>query len=92
MVSDLVTKPQQSAASADVIQYPNTHEMVSVSTTLASSYSLRKEPPRPTFIFNSCNFSSCSMMFSRNDDCQNFRKNELDDLLEGITVEELFDC
>ena len=35
------------------------HEMV--------SYSSRIEPPKPTLIFNSCNFSSCSMMFSRND-------------------------
>ena len=88
-----VTKPQQSAVS-DVIQYkdPSPHDMFSVqSTSLASLHSSRKEPPRPTFIFNSCNFSSCSMMVSRNDQNPYLKENhELDDLVEGITVEDLF--
>ena len=88
-----VTKSQQSAVS-DVIQYkdPSPHDMFSVqSTSLASLHSSRKEPPRPTFIFNSCNFSSCSMMVSRNDQNPYLTENhEMDDLLKGITVEDLF--
>ena len=57
------------------------------------SYSSRTEPPKPTFIFNSCNFSSCSMNFAMNNDSEPSKKSdELDNLLQGITVEELFDC
>ena len=88
-----VAKSQQS-----IVPYnkdPSPHQMLSVtqSTSLASSYSSVKEPVRPTFVFNSCNFSSCPITFTGNANHENSGKtDDLDNLLEGISIEQLFDC
>ena len=89
-----LTKSQHSTAS-DIVPYNkdlSADQMLAVtqSTSLVpSSCSSIKEPLRPTFVFNSCNFSSCLITFAAN---QSPRKNEdpVGDLLEGISIEQLF--
>ena len=60
------TKSQHSTA-ADIVPYkdPSPHQMLAAAqstSNAASSCSTMKEPLRPTFIFNSCNFSSCPLL------------------------------
>ena len=65
---------------------------VTQSTSLAA-FSYSKEPQN-TFVFNSCNFSSCPITFtgSANHQLQSLRKSDdVDDLLEGISIDQLFD-
>ena len=90
----LVAKSQQSV-SADTVPYDkDSHQtlLVTQSTLLAAS-AYSKEPQR-TFVFSSCNFSSCPITFNRsaNHQLQSSRKSDdVDDLLEGISTDQLFD-
>ena len=45
-------------------------------------------PPAPTFIFNSCNFSSCPISFSGS---YQDSTDDIDELLKDISVDQLFD-
>jgi len=89
----------QVSTASDIVPYnkgPSPHQMLSVtqSASLTSSYSSNQEPLSPTFVFNSCNFSSCPITFAGNANCQSSqsgKRDDLDDLLECILVEQLFD-
>ena len=90
------TKSQHSTA-ADIVPYkdPSPHQMLAAAqstSTAVSSCSTMKEPLRPTFIFNSCNFSSCPITFAGNANQSAEKTDDLDGLLEGISIEQLFDC
>jgi len=89
----------QVSTASDIVPYnkgPSPHQILSVtqSASLTSSYSSNQEPLSPTFVFNSCNFSLCPITFAGNANCQSSqsgKRDDLDDLLEGISVEQLFD-
>ena len=92
----LVAKSQQSVA-ADIVPYdkdPRPHQMLSVTQSTSLAASAYPKEPQSTFIFNSCNFSSCPITFtgSINHQLQSSRKSDdMDDLLEGISIDQLFD-
>ena len=46
-------------------------------------------PPPPTFVFNSCNFSSCPISFPGSSHQDN--TGDIDELLKGISMDQLFD-
>ena len=57
----LVAKSQQSAA-ADIVPYnkdSRPHQMLSVTQSTSLAASAYSKEPQSTFVFNSCNFSSC---------------------------------
>ena len=93
----LVAKAQQSAA-ADILPYDKDprphHQMLSVTQSTSLAASAYSKEPQSTFVFSSCNFSSCPIMFTGSTihQLQSSRKSDdVNDLLEGISIDQLFD-
>ena len=80
---------------ADIVTYkdPSTHQMLTIaqSTSLAASSSMNN-PPRPTFVYNSCNFSSCPITLLEMLIRVQKKDDYVDSLLEGVSIEQSFDC
>ena len=87
------TKSQHSAT-VDTVPYKESspHQMLSVTQSTSIAASSVKESLRPTFVFNSCIFSSCPITFAGNAKQSAEKTDDLGDLLKGISIEQLFDC
>ena len=79
---------------ADIMPYkdPSAHQTLAITQSTLLAASSMKEPLRPIFVFNSCNFSSCPITFAGNANQSAEKDDDVDGLLEGISIEQLFDC